>query len=65
MLSISVKSRQSNSSSVEAFCLISLNTKSIYSAISSQQITGKNSESKFNCHEKFLKYLSFGIDFKL
>ena len=32
------------------------NTKSISSAISSQQITRKNSESKLkNCHEKFLK----------
>ena len=32
------------------------NTKSISSAISSQQISGKNAESKLkNCHEKFLK----------
>ena len=30
-------------------------TKSISSAISSQQISGKNSESNFNCHEKFLQ----------
>ena len=32
------------------------NTRNISSAISSQQtISGKNSESKKNCHEKFLK----------
>ena len=42
------------------------NTKIISSAISSQQISGKNSESKKkNCHEKFLKKISFGVDFKL
>ena len=31
------------------------NTKSISSAISSQQISVKNSKSKQSCHEKFLK----------
>ena len=42
------------------------NTKSISSAISSQQISGKNSESKLkHCNEKFSKNLSFGVDFKL
>ena len=32
-----------------------LNTKSISSAIFSQLISGKNSESKYNCHDKFLR----------
>ena len=42
------------------------NTKINSSAISSQHISGKNSGSKKNCHEKFHKRnLSFGIDFKL
>ena len=41
------------------------NTKSNFSAFSSQEISGKNPESKLNFHEKFLKNLSFGIEFKL
>ena len=39
--------------------------ENISSAISSHHISDKNSESKYNCHEKFLKNLLFGIDFKL
>ena len=27
--------------------------------------SGKNSENKYNCKEKFLKNLSFGVDYKL
>ena len=42
------------------------NTKSISLAISSQQISGKNSESKLkNCQKSFSKNVSFGVDFKL
>ena len=41
-------------------------TKSISSAISSQQISGKNSESQIKIAMKsFSKNLLFGVDFKL
>ena len=41
--------------------------ENISSAISSQQIFGKNSESKVNkiAMKSFSKNLSFGVDFKL
>ena len=39
--------------------------KYISSAISSQQISGKNSESNKSALEKFQKNLSFGFDVKL
>ena len=32
--------------------------------IFSQQISVRNSESKYNDHQKFLKNLSFGVDLK-
>ena len=34
-------------------------------ATNSQQYSGKNSASKYNCDEKFLKNLLFGVDVKL
>ena len=37
--------------------------KNISSVTSSQQNSGISSESKHNCIEKFIKNLSFGIDF--
>ena len=44
---------------------VSTKKKNISSAISSQQNSGKNSESKKNCHEKLLKNLLLGVDVKL
>ena len=44
---------------------LDLTWKNISSVTSSQQTSGKISESKWNCHKKFLANLSCGFGFKL
>ena len=47
--------------------IVSISRRSLVGSVlpeTSLQISGKNSETKYNCHEKLLKNWSVGVDFK-